>query len=191
MHGNLSQNARTRNLAAFSDGSATVLVATDIAARGIHVDDVSLVVHADPPVEHKAYLHRSGRTARAGADGTVVTLMQDDQVSDVRQLTRKAGVKPTITRFSGASHPVLQQIAPGERTFGKPIAIARPHTPASPQPNRPRKRRPQRQRRGTRTARRRTHTHRGVLLGERFALALARATRETVFRQGSTRTSPA
>ncbi len=143
MHGNLSQNARTRNLAAFSDGSATVLVATDIAARGIHVDDVSLVVHADPPVEHKAYLHRSGRTARAGADGTVVTLMQDDQVSDVRQLTRKAGVKPTITRFSGASHPVLQQIAPGERTFGKPIAIARPHTPASPQPNRPRKRRPQ------------------------------------------------
>ena len=144
LHGNLSQNTRTRNLAAFSDGTAKVMVATDIAARGIHVDDVGLVVHADPPVEHKAYLHRSGRTARAGADGTVVTLMQDDQVSDVRQLTRKAGVKPTITRFSGASHPVLQQIAPGERHFGKPIATARPHTPASPQPNRPRKRRPQR-----------------------------------------------
>jgi superfamily II DNA/RNA helicase len=132
LHGNLSQNARTRNLAAFSDGSAVVLVATDIAARGIHVDDVSLVVHADPPVEHKAYLHRSGRTARAGADGTVVTLMLDEQVSDVRSLTRKAGVKPTITRFSGASHPVLHEIAPGERTFGKPVVASRPE-PAQPQ----------------------------------------------------------
>jgi prevent-host-death family protein len=67
LHGNLSQNARTRNLDAFHSGAATTLVATDIAARGIHVDDVALVVHADPPVEHKAYLHRSGRTARAGA----------------------------------------------------------------------------------------------------------------------------
>jgi superfamily II DNA/RNA helicase len=114
-----------------------VLVATDIAARGIHVDEVTLVVHADPPVEHKAYLHRSGRTARAGADGTVVTLMLDEQVSDVRQLTRKAGVKPTITRFSGASHPVLHEIAPGERKFGGPIAIARP---APDQPQRPRRR---------------------------------------------------
>ncbi len=84
LHGNLSQNARTRNLSAFGSGTATTLVATDIAARGIHVDDVSLVVHADPPVEHKAYLHRSGRTARAGADGTVVTLMLDAQVKDVR-----------------------------------------------------------------------------------------------------------
>ena len=69
LHGNLSQNARERNLAAFADGTATALVATDIAARGIHVDDVPLVVHADPPVEHKAYVHRSGRTARAGARG--------------------------------------------------------------------------------------------------------------------------
>jgi superfamily II DNA/RNA helicase len=126
LHGNLSQNARTRNLAAFSDGSAPVLVATDIAARGIHVDEVGLVVHADPPVEHKAYLHRSGRTARAGAAGTVVTLMLDEQVPDVRTLTRKAGVKPTITRFSGASHPVLAEIAPGERTFGGPLAVSRP-----------------------------------------------------------------
>ena len=92
LHGNLSQGARTRNLEAFSDGSAKTLVATDIAARGIHVDDVTLVIHADPPIEHKAYLHRSGRTARAGAEGTVVTLMTDDQVRDVRDLTRKAGI---------------------------------------------------------------------------------------------------
>ena len=69
LHGNLAQNARTRNMEAFHSGSATTLVATDIAARGIHVDDVALVVHADPPAEHKAYLHRSGRTARAGAAG--------------------------------------------------------------------------------------------------------------------------
>jgi superfamily II DNA/RNA helicase len=136
LHGNLSQNARTRNLTAFADGTAAVMVATDIAARGIHVDEISLVVHADPPVEHKAYLHRSGRTARAGADGTVVTLMVDDQVSDVRQLTRKAGVKPTITRFSGASHPVLHEIAPGERKFGTPVVAA---APAQQQPRRGRK----------------------------------------------------
>ncbi|WP_156744431.1 DEAD/DEAH box helicase [Mycobacterium sp. E740] len=152
LHGNLSQNARTRNLSAFSDGSATVLVATDIAARGIHVDDVGLVVHADPPVEHKAYLHRSGRTARAGADGTVVTLMLDEQVSDVRQLTRKAGVKPTVTRFSGSSHPVLHEISPGERTFGDPIVATRPEPtkPRQPAPakgQRSRRRRPSRTRR--------------------------------------------
>ena len=122
LHGNLSQGARTRNLAMFSDGSASTLVATDIAARGIHVDDVALVVHADPPVEHKAYLHRSGRTARAGAAGTVVTMMLDSQTSDVRDLARKAGIKPTITRVSDG-HPLLTQIAPGERTFSK-VTIA-------------------------------------------------------------------
>ncbi|MEO9322601.1 DEAD/DEAH box helicase [Nocardioides sp. C4-1] len=117
LHGNLSQNARTRNMEAFHSGRATTLVATDIAARGIHVDDVALVVHADPPTEHKAYLHRSGRTARAGAAGTVITLMTDDQVRDVRQLTRAAGIKPTTTKIADARHPVLTQLAPGERTF--------------------------------------------------------------------------
>jgi superfamily II DNA/RNA helicase len=117
LHGNLSQNARTRNMDAFHAGHATTLVATDIAARGIHVDDVALVIHADPPVEHKAYLHRSGRTARAGAKGTVITLMTDDQVRDVRDLTRAAGIKPTITKITGASHPMLVQLAPGERSL--------------------------------------------------------------------------
>src|SRR4029450_8462571 len=96
--GNLAQNARSRNLSAFSDGTTATLVATDIAARGIHVDDVALVIHADPPVEHKAYLHRSGRTARAGAGGTVVTITTDEQVREVRDMTRKAGVIPTTTR---------------------------------------------------------------------------------------------
>ena len=119
LHGNLSQAARTRNLSSFSQGRATTLVATDIAARGIHVDDVALVVHADPPVEHKAYLHRSGRTARAGASGTVVTLMTDAQVVDVRNLTRKAGIKPTITRLVSGD-PLLAEIAPGERIYVEP-----------------------------------------------------------------------
>ncbi|MEV7038767.1 DEAD/DEAH box helicase [Amycolatopsis sp. NPDC051061] len=116
LHGNLGQNARTRNLEAFSSGTAKTLVATDIAARGIHVDDIRLVIHADPPVEHKAYLHRSGRTARAGASGTVVTLMTDAQVRDVRDLTRKAGIKPTTTQL-GPGHPLLAELAPGERSF--------------------------------------------------------------------------
>ncbi len=117
LHGNLSQNARTRNMDAFHAGTASTLVATDIAARGIHVDDVAPVVHADPPMEHKAYLHRSGRTARAGAAGTVITLMTDDQVRDVRDLTRAAGIKPTTTKITGATHPMLAQLAPGERVL--------------------------------------------------------------------------
>jgi superfamily II DNA/RNA helicase len=114
MHGNLSQNVRTRNLAAFSDGKAAAMVATDIAARGIHVDDVSLVIHADPPIEHKAYLHRSGRTARAGNEGVVVTLVTESQRRDVDQLTRKAGIKPTVTSVRPDS-ALLQEIAPGQR----------------------------------------------------------------------------
>ena len=125
LHGNLSQGARTRNLGMFSDGTASTLVATDIAARGIHVDDVALVVHADPPVEHKASLHRSGRTARgaSGAAGTVVTMMLDSQTGDVRDLTRKAGIQATITRVSDG-HPLLTEIAPGERTFSQVTAAA-------------------------------------------------------------------
>ena len=115
LHGNLSQGARTRNMEAFHSGKATTLVATDIAARGIHVDDVALVVHADPPMEHKAYLHRSGRTARAGAAGTVITLMTDDQRRDVQQLTRAAGIKPLTTRIDNAGHPMLTTLAPGVR----------------------------------------------------------------------------
>lgn len=123
LHGNLSQGARTRNLEAFSEGTAKTLVATDIAARGIHVDDVALVIHADPPIEHKAYLHRSGRTARAGAEGTVVTLMTDAQVRDVRDLTRKAGIAPTITKLT-TGDPLLSELAPGERTFVAPQLAA-------------------------------------------------------------------
>ena len=74
-----------------------MLCATDIAARGIHVDDVALVVHVDPPAEHKAYLHRSGRTARAGAGGTVVTIATPDQAGEVRTLARQAGITPDVS----------------------------------------------------------------------------------------------
>jgi superfamily II DNA/RNA helicase len=117
LHGNLSQGARTRNLEAFHSGRATTLVATDVAARGIHVDDVALVVHADPPSEHKSYLHRSGRTARAGAAGTVVTLMTDEQVREVRALTRAAGVQATTTKVDGPADDVLRRLAPGTRSL--------------------------------------------------------------------------
>ena len=106
LHGNLSQNARERNLESFTTGSARVLVATDIAARGIHVDDIALVVHVDPPAEHKAYLHRSGRTARAGNEGVVVTVMTPDQAGDVRSLARAASISPTITQVT-PTHSVL------------------------------------------------------------------------------------
>jgi superfamily II DNA/RNA helicase len=133
LHGNLAQAARTRNLAAFSGGTASTLVATDIAARGIHVDDIALVIHADPPVEHKAYLHRSGRTARAGAAGTVITLMTDGQRAEVRELTRKAGISAATTRLRPGDG-FLRELAPGERTFVRPSITADtkppPATPA-------------------------------------------------------------
>jgi superfamily II DNA/RNA helicase len=151
LHGNLSQGARERNLSAFSDGRAKTMVATDIAARGIHVDDIGLVVHADPPVEHKAYLHRSGRTARAGASGTVVTLMTDAQVADVRTLTRKAGIAPTVTRLS-AGHPLLAEIAPGERLLVQPSPQAAAQAARERQPaNRPQRGRSQSGRRPSAT----------------------------------------
>ena len=101
MHGNLSQNARERNLAAFVDGKARVMVATDIAARGIHIDDVPLVIHADPPIEHKAYTHRSGRTARAGNAGEVITIASFEQQTEVAKLLSRAGVR---AEWSGETH---------------------------------------------------------------------------------------
>jgi len=109
LHGNLSQNARDRNLAEFSSGDVRVLVATDVAARGVHVDDVELVVHVDPPTEHKAYLHRSGRTARAGSDGTVVTLSLPEQKLEVSKLMKAAGVDVAFERVT-ASSPLVAKL---------------------------------------------------------------------------------
>jgi len=111
LHGNLSQNARERNLADFSSGAVSVLVATDIAARGIHVDDIRLVVHVDPPAEHKAFLHRSGRTARAGAAGVVITIVTPEQRKDVRSMTRSAGIRPLISESVQANNSLLAELA--------------------------------------------------------------------------------
>ena len=107
LHGNLAQGARDRNLAAFGEGDVKVLVATDVAARGVHVDNVELVVHVDPPAEHKAYLHRSGRTARAGSAGDVVTVMLSNQAADVKTLLRKAAIAATPQRVTATSPAVI------------------------------------------------------------------------------------
>ena len=122
LHGNLTQATRERNLAHFASGAVRVMVATDIAARGIHVDGIDLVIHADPPAEHKAYLHRSGRTGRAGASGVVVTLQTPAQAADVRALMRKAHIVPlTATVKPGST--LLRVIA------GKPAAPSAPQSP--------------------------------------------------------------
>ena len=129
LHGNLSQPARERNLAAFASGEARVLVATDIAARGVHVDNVELVVHVDPPMEHKAYLHRSGRTARAGSDGDVVTVVLPEQRKDTQQLLRKAGitVRPSDVHADSAEvHSLVGEIAPLRATAPKSAPAPRP-----------------------------------------------------------------
>jgi superfamily II DNA/RNA helicase len=136
LHGDLAQGARERNLASFASGAARVMVATDIAARGIHVENIGLVIHADPPAEHKAYLHRSGRTARAGASGVVITLQTPAQAGDMRTLMRKANVSPLTARAHPGS-PLLRSIAgepagpaapPAGRPARKPVPAAAPAT---------------------------------------------------------------
>ena len=138
LHGNLTQPARERNLASFASGAVRVLVATDIAARGIHVDGIDLVIHADPPSEHKAYLHRSGRTGRAGAAGVVVTLQTPAQAGDVRTLMRKAHIVPLAATVRPGS-ALLRSIAgeparpsaPQPRPADAVLAAAAPASPAA------------------------------------------------------------
>jgi superfamily II DNA/RNA helicase len=101
IHGDLRQGARERALADFMSGKVGVLVATDVAARGIHVDGVDVVVHFDPPEDEKAYLHRSGRTARAGESGVAVTLMLWNQENEIRVIQRRLGLQiPVVEIFS-------------------------------------------------------------------------------------------
>ena len=132
LHGGKAQNNRTRTLAAFADGSVPVLVTTDVAARGIHVDGISLVVHADPPAEPKAYLHRAGRTARAGEDGVVVTLVTEEERADVTKMTRKAGVEVVGVEVR-PGHPALAQITGARKPSG--VAVPAPTAPGNPQPS--------------------------------------------------------
>ena len=129
LHGNLSQGARERNLGAFMDGAVRVMVCTDIAARGIHVDDVALVIHVDPPTEHKAYLHRSGRTARAGAGGVVVTLATPEQHKDVALLTKQAGIRPAVQQVRPTS-PIIAELAGPPAAHVEPVAVV--EQPARP-----------------------------------------------------------
>ncbi len=125
IHGDLSQNQRQRALDGFAAGYPRVLVATDVAARGLHIDDVGLVVHFDPPNDHKDYLHRSGRTGRAGATGTVLALVDPAQVREVARLQEAAGVSPARHRVQPGA-PAVRDIA----TSGTPIP------PPPPRPER-------------------------------------------------------
>jgi superfamily II DNA/RNA helicase len=128
IHGNLNQNQRQRALGAFTAGHPRVLVATDVAARGLDIDDVGLVVHFDPPNDHKDYLHRSGRTARAGASGTVLALVDPGQVRDVARLHDAAGVTSTSHRVQ-SGHEAVREIA----TSGTPVPPLPDPPPALPE----------------------------------------------------------
>ncbi|SDZ43184.1 Superfamily II DNA and RNA helicase [Amycolatopsis xylanica] len=125
LHGGKTQGQRNRVLADFKEGHTPVLVATDVAARGIHVDGISLVLHVDPAADHKDYLHRAGRTARAGASGVVVTLVTHDQRRMVRRMTDRAGVRAEqatvrpgdteLSRITGAQQPSGEPVPERQR----------------------------------------------------------------------------
>lgn len=120
LHGGLTQGARARILAAFKDGQVPVLVATDVAARGIHVDDVSLVLQVDPPRDHKDYLHRAGRTARAGESGVVASIVLPHQRKLMRRITGQAGVKGAPLEVTPGS-PELREATGARPASGLPI----------------------------------------------------------------------
>jgi superfamily II DNA/RNA helicase len=124
LHGGKTQRVRTRTLAEFKEGTVNVLVATDVAARGIHIDDVSLVVHVDLPRDQKDYLHRAGRTARAGAAGTVVTLVLPRQRRRAQALLAKAGVTPNELRVR-AGDPALAEVTGARQPSGVPVRVQR------------------------------------------------------------------
>ena len=119
IHGGRSQSQRTRALDSFSRGRVQVMVATDVAARGIHVDGVEAVIHYDPPEDHKTYVHRSGRTARAGNSGVVISLLQPEQVSEAKRLQRQLGLSEPVT------HPQIETL----RDLAPTPADARPEKP--------------------------------------------------------------
>ncbi|WP_443602267.1 DEAD/DEAH box helicase [Actinokineospora baliensis] len=132
LHGGKTQGARNRVLSQFREGDTPVLVATDVAARGIHVDGVSLVVHVDPPADPKDYLHRAGRTARAGEAGTVVTVVTHDQRRGVVRLTDKAGVKPEHTKVRPGDAELIRitgaRVPSGEPVVEKAPPVRAPRT---------------------------------------------------------------
>ncbi|WP_326797693.1 DEAD/DEAH box helicase [Streptomyces sp. NBC_01808] len=123
LHGGKSQSQRTRTLEQFKRGDITALVATNVAARGIHIDDLDLVVNVDPPADHKDYLHRSGRTARAGESGRVVTLVLPDQRHEMTRLTTTAGITAHTTRIQPGSTE-LARITGARTPSGVPVTLA-------------------------------------------------------------------
>ncbi|MFI9272355.1 DEAD/DEAH box helicase [Kitasatospora sp. NPDC052896] len=136
LHGGKSQPQRNRTLDQFRDGQVTALIATNVAARGIHIDGLDLVVNVDPPIDHKDYLHRGGRTARAGESGTVVTLVLPEQRRDMTKLMSTAGIRPVttkvrpgdaeLTRITGARTPS------GVAVTLAPAVVATPGSAAAP-----------------------------------------------------------
>ncbi|MFD7100258.1 DEAD/DEAH box helicase [Streptomyces xanthophaeus] len=125
LHGGRSQPQRNRTLDWFKTGEVTALVATNVAARGIHVDNLDLVVNVDPPTDHKDYLHRGGRTARAGESGSVVTLVTPQQRRDMSRLMATAGIVPQTTQVrSGEAE--LQRITGARTPSGIPVVITAP-----------------------------------------------------------------
>ncbi|MET9880365.1 DEAD/DEAH box helicase [Actinacidiphila glaucinigra] len=130
LHGGRSQPQRNRTLEQFKNGQVTALVATNVAARGIHVDDLDLVVNVDPPTDHKDYLHRGGRTARAGGSGRVVTLVLPDQKRDMTRLMSDAGIRPRTARITSGAEE-LTTLTGAREPSGVAITIEVPQ-PASP-----------------------------------------------------------
>ncbi|WP_455433194.1 DEAD/DEAH box helicase [Streptomyces roseolus] len=153
LHGGRSQPQRNRTLEQFKNGQVTALVATNVAARGIHVDDLDLVVNVDPPGDHKDYLHRGGRTARAGGSGSVVTLVLPEQKHDVTKLMRDAGIQPRTSRLK-SSDEELAALTGAREPSGVAVTIEVPQQ-AAPAASRPARKpageagtRPPRRRRG-------------------------------------------
>ncbi|MFE8974013.1 MULTISPECIES: DEAD/DEAH box helicase [Streptomyces] len=125
LHGGRSQPQRNRTLDQFKNGQVTALVATNVAARGIHVDDLDLVVNVDPPTDHKDYLHRGGRTARAGESGSVVTLVLPEEKREMTRLMQDAGIAPRTTRVT-SSDEELSRITGAREPSGIAIVVEVP-----------------------------------------------------------------
>ncbi|MEV8533063.1 DEAD/DEAH box helicase [Streptomyces sp. NPDC051211] len=144
LHGGRSQPQRNRTLDWFKTGEVTALVATNVAARGIHIDDLDLVVNVDPPTDHKDYLHRGGRTARAGESGSVVTLVLPEQKREMTRLMSDAGIRPRTAQIK-SSDEELTRLTGAREPSGVPVVLDVPQ-PTPPKASKPGGGRPSRRR---------------------------------------------
>lgn len=147
IHGGRSQGQRTRALTSFSKGEVQALIATDVAARGIHVDGVAAVVHFDPPEDHKTYIHRSGRTARAGEGGVVVSLLLPEQIRDANKMQRRVGLDEPVTEPDASTmrdlSPAPVKPKPAPQPAPQQQRSNKPKKKQGGKPNRPRRGGPQ------------------------------------------------